>query len=155
MKPVCAALALSLALAACSQSDEAAKQADENPTGLVVSNARLLMPPVAGNPAAVYFDLKNAGERAVAVRRADVEGAKSAAMHDMMEYNREMTMADMGPLTVRQGETVKFEPGGKHVMAFDLSPELKPGGTTEMTLTIAGGDKVSVPVSIDAAGAER
>ena len=155
MKPVFAALALSLALAACSQSDEAAKQADENPTGLVVSNARLLMPPVAGNPAAVYFDLKNAGERAVAVRRADVEGAKSAAMHDMMEYNREMTMADMGPLTVRQGETVKFEPGGKHVMAFDLSPELKPGGTTEMTLTIAGGDKVSVPVSIDAAGAER
>jgi len=27
--------------------------------------------------------------------------------------------------TIKQGETLKFEPGGKHVMAFDLSPELK------------------------------
>ena len=155
MKAVFAAAALAFALTACSQSDEGAKQADENPTGLVVSNARLMLPPVAGNPAAVYFDLKNEGTRAVAVRRADVEGAKSASMHDMMEYNREMTMADMGPTTVKQGETLKFEPGGKHVMAFDLSPELKAGGKTEMTLTIAGGDKVSVEVPIQAAGAER
>ena len=155
MKTVLTAVALSLTLAACSQSDEAATPADENPTGLVVSNARLLLPPVAGNPAAVYFDLKNEGTRAVAVRRADIADAKTASMHDMMEYNREMTMADMGPTTVKQGETLKFEPGGKHVMAFDLSPELKAGGKTEMTLTIAGGDKVSVEVPVQAAGAER
>lgn len=155
MKTVFAAVALSLTLAACSQSDEAAKGADENPTGLIVTNARMMLPPVAGNPAAVYFDLKNEGTRAVAVRRADVEGAKSSSMHDMMEYDRKMTMADMGPTTIRKGETLKFEPGGKHVMAHDLSPELKAGGKTEMTLTIAGGDKVSVEVPILAAGAER
>lgn len=155
MKTLLAAVAVSLTLAACSQSDGTPKPADENPTGLTVSNARLLLPPVAGNPAAVYFDLTNEGERAVAVRRADIADAKSASMHDMMEYNREMTMADMGPMTIRQGETIKFEPGGKHVMAFDLSPELKAGGKTEMTLTIAGGDKVSVEVPVQAAGAER
>ena len=144
-----------LSLAACSGGEEKTSEAESNPTGLVVTNARLLLPPVAGNPAAVYFDLKNQGTRAIAVRRADLEGAKSAAMHDMMEYNREMTMADTGPMAVKQGETIKFEPGGKHVMAFDLSPELKAGGKTELTLTIAGGDKVSAPVSIEAAGAER
>lgn len=155
MKTLSTAVALSLALAACSQSDEAAKPDEENPTGLVVTNARLLLPPVAGNPAAVYFDLKNDGNRAIAVRRADIADAKTTSMHDMMEYNREMTMADMGPLTVPQGQTIKFEPGGKHVMAFDLSPELKAGGKTEMTLTIAGGDKVSVEVPVQAAGAER
>lgn len=155
MKSVLAAVALSFALAACSQSEPAKPGADENPTGLVVTNARLLLPPVAGNPAAVYFDLKNEGARAVALRRADIADAKNASMHDMMEYNREMTMADMGPTTIKQGETLKFEPGGKHVMAFDLSPELKAGGKTEMTLTIAGGDKVSVEVPVQAAGAER
>lgn len=155
MKTWFAAAALTLSLAACSQSDEAAKAVNDNPTGLTVSNARLLLPPVTGNPAAVYFDLKNEGTRAVAVRRADIADAKSASMHDMMEYNREMTMADMGPTTVKQGETLKFEPGGKHVMAFDLSPELKAGGKTEMTLTIAGGDKVSVEVPVQAAGSER
>ena len=155
MKTLLTAVALSLALAACSQSDEAAKPADENPTGLVVSNARLLLPPVAGNPAAVYFDLKNGGTRAIAVRRADIADAKSTSMHDMMEYNREMTMADMGPLNVPQGQTIKFEPGGKHVMAFDLSPELKAGGKTELTLTITGGDKASFEVPVEAASAER
>lgn len=155
MKTVLGVISLSLALAGCSQSDQAVTSVDENPTGLVVTNARLLLPPVAGNPAAVYFDLKNEGKRAVAVRRADIADAKSTSMHDMMEYNREMTMADMGPLTVREGQTVSFVPGGKHVMAMDLSPELRAGSKTEMTLTIAGGDKVSVEVPVEAAGAER
>ena len=159
MKTLFAAAALAagtLTLAACSggAADDAA-QADDNPTGLVVSNARLMLPPVAGNPAAVYFDLKNDGKRAVAVRRADIADAKSATMHDMMEIDSKPTMADMGPTTIKQGETIKFEPGGKHVMAFDLSPELKAGGKTEMTLTIAGGDKMSVDVPVEAANAER
>ncbi len=145
-----------LSLVACSDGAEtAAPDADVNPTGLSVTNARLMLAPVAGNPAAIYFDLKNEGARAVAVRRADVADAKSASMHDMMEYNREMTMAEMGPMTIKQGETVKFEPGGKHVMAFDLSPELTAGGKTEMTLTVAGGDKVSFDVPVQAAGADR
>jgi periplasmic copper chaperone A len=149
------AAALALMLAGCSGQQDAAPAAEDNPTGLAVSNARLILPPVAGNPAAVYFDLKNEGERAIAVRRADIAHAKSAEMHDMMEYNREMTMAAMGPLAIPKGETIKFEPGGKHVMAFELSPDLKPGGTTELTLTVAGGDKVSFPVPVQAPNADR
>ena len=159
MKTLFTAAALAagtLTLAACSGgTGDEAKQVDDNPTGLVVTNARLMLPPVAGNPAAVYFDLKNDGKRAVAVRRADIADAKTATMHDMMEYEGKATMADMGPMTIKQGETVKFEPGGKHVMAFDLSPELKAGGTTEMTLTIAGGDKMSAEVPVQAANAAR
>lgn len=154
MKAIFAAAAAALALSACS-SQEAAPATEDNPSGLVVSNAKLILPAVAGNPAAVYFDLKNEGKRSVAVRRADVADAKSASLHDMMEFNREMTMAEMGPLTVPAGQTVKFEPGGKHVMAFELSPELKAGGKTELTLTIAGGDKASFEVPVVAADAER
>lgn len=159
MKTLFAAAALiagTVTLTACSDNAQQTAPAEEaNPTGLTISNARLMLPPVSGNPAAIYFDLKNEGTRPVAVRRADVADAKSASMHDMMEYNREMTMADMGPLTVPVGETVKFEPGGKHVMAFELSPELTAGSTTELTLTVAGGDKVSFPIPVQAAGAER
>lgn len=145
----------SLTLAACSGAEPEAPAAEENPTGLAVSNARLILPAVTGNPAAVYFDLRNDGARTVAVRSADIADAKSASMHDMMEYNREMTMADMGPLNVPKGETIKFEPGGKHVMAFELSPDLKAGAKTELTLTIAGGDKASFEVPVEAANAAR
>jgi copper(I)-binding protein len=158
MKTYLAAAALALgtiALAACSGSQDAPPAAEENPTGLEISNARLILPAVAGNPAAVYFDLRNAGTRAVAVRSADIADAKSTAMHDSMEFDGKMTMNDMGPTAVPQGQTIKFEPGGKHVMAFDLSPELKAGGKTELTLTIAGGDKASFEVPVEAADAER
>lgn len=158
MKPFLTAAALTLgmlSLGACSGAEAPAPEAGANPTGLAVTNARLLLPTVAGNPAAVYFDLANEGSRAIAVRRADIADAKSTTMHDMMEYNRAMTMAQMGPVNVPVGKTVRFEPGGKHVMAFDLSPELKAGGKTEMTLTIAGGDKVSVEVPVQAANAAR
>ena len=158
MKIVFAVAALAagaVTLAGCSGPQDVAPAAEDNPTGLVVTNARLLLPPVAGNPAAVYFDLANEGKRTIAVRRADIADAKTASMHDMMEYNRAMTMADIGPVTVPAGETVKFAPGGKHVMVFDLSPELKAGATTELTLTVAGGDKASFPVTIEAANAAR
>lgn len=152
---IAAVAAFGLSLAACSQTDEAATPVDENPTGLEVTNARLVLPPVKGNPAAVYFDVTNNGDRAIALRSADIADAKSAAMHNTMEYQGKMTMNDMGPLTVPKGQTVKFEPGGKHVMAMDLSPDLAAGGKTELTLTVAGGDKVSVEVPVQAAGDAR
>ena len=129
--------------------------AEANPTGLEVANARLVLPAVSGNPAAVYFDLGNKGDRNVAVRSASIEGASNAQMHDTMEWSGEMTMGEMGPLTIDAGDTVSFEPGGMHVMAFDLDPSLEAGGTTAMTLTVAGGKTVTADVAIVAAGDDR
>lgn len=159
-KPLFAAVALtlsSIALAACSDGSDTAEttEAPEGIAGLEIGNARMMLPPVEGNPAAIYFDLAYEGDKNIAIRSVDVAGAGSAQLHDMMEYNFEMTMGEMPPLMMRPGDTVSFEPGGKHVMAFELSPELAAGGTTEVTLTVAGGDKHSFPVAIQAAGEER
>ena len=44
---------------------------------------------------------------------------------------------------------VQFAPGGKHVMVFDLEDTVKAGGTTEMTLTFADGDKLSAPLKVE------
>ena len=38
-------------------------------------------------------------------------------------------------------------------MAFDVADNLKAGGETELTLTFSDGDKVSLPVKIEAMGA--
>lgn len=147
--------AATLALASCSQPEQAAAPAEDNPTGLVISNARVMLPPVKGNPAAVYFDVKNEGQRAVTIRAADVADAKSAMMHGMVDNGGTMTMAELVPQALKPGETLAFAPGGNHVMAFDLSPEMTPGAKTELTLTIAGGDKVSAEAVVKAAGSER
>ncbi|WP_454599361.1 copper chaperone PCu(A)C [Qipengyuania sp. SM2507] len=160
MKPVYAALLLAgtgLTLAACSDGAGTPVEdaAPDGIAGLEITNARMMLPPVEGNPAALYFDIAYDGERNLAIRNADVAGADRAELHDMMEYDFEMTMGEMPPLMMRPGDRVSFEPGGKHVMAFDLSPELAAGGTTEITLIAAGGDKHSFEVPIQAAGDER
>ena len=102
LKPVYAALLLAgtgLGLAACSDSAETPSEiGPEGIAGLEITNPRMMLPPVAGNPAAVYFDIAYDGERNLALRSADVAGAERAVMHDMMEYDFEMTMGEMPPL---------------------------------------------------------
>lgn len=145
-----------VALASCGGNEEPAAAAqDEGIPGLTVSNARMVLPPVEGNPAAVYFDLEYEGDRQVALNRGSVEGAESATFHDYGEYDFKVQMMDMLPLPLKKGDKVSFEPGGKHLMAMGLSPELEPGDTTDVTITVSGGKSQTFPAEIKAAGDER
>ncbi len=67
-----------------------------------------------------------------------------------------MTMDEALPTNFEaKGDTVKFAPGGKHVMAMELDDTLAAGETTEVTLTFLGGDKLTFPATILAAGDAR
>ncbi|KWV96003.1 copper chaperone PCu(A)C [Erythrobacter sp. AP23] len=144
-----------VALAGCSgEAEEAAAPAAEDVT-LEVSNARLMLPAVSGRPGAIYFDVENTGEKNYAIRRADVEGASNAELHGSMEMDGQMMMDSVGQILVNAGESESLEPGGFHVMVFDLDPALEAGGSTEMTLTVVGGKTKTFPVEIRAAGDER
>ena len=144
-----------IGLAGCaSEAEESATPAAEG-VSLELSNARLMLPAVSDRPGAIYFDVENTGDRNYAIRRADVEGAGNAELHGSMEMDGQMMMDSVGQVLVNAGGTESFEPGGFHVMVFDLDPSLEAGGTTEMTLTVVGGKKKSFPVEIRAAGDER
>ncbi len=146
----------SIALSGCGgeTSQEAAVAPDGVP-GLSATNARMVLAPVAGNPAAVYFDLAYDGDRNLALSGAAVEGAESAMIHEMSEWEGKMQMAEALPIVLKKGDKLTFAPGGKHVMAMNVSPEMMPGGTTEVTLIVSGGDKLSFPAEIRAAGEDR
>ena len=123
--------------------------------GMKISNARMVLAPVSGNPAAVYFDLDYEGDRNVALNRAEVKGAKSAMFHDYGEYNFKVQMMEMLPVPLKKGTKLVFEPGKQHLMAMDVDPALKAGGTTEATIIVSGGKRHTFPVEIRAAGDER
>ena len=149
-------LAKTSVLAACGEEVAEVEAAPEGVIeGMSIENARMVLGPVEGNPAAVYFDLKYEGDRGLTIRRADVEGAGSAMLHDYGEYNFEVQMMEALPIAITKGTELTFEPGAKHVMAFDLSPELQPGGTAEVTLTVSGGGQHKFDAEIRAAGEER
>jgi copper(I)-binding protein len=149
-----AALALSGAvagLAGCGQEQPAAPAGPQAPAGIAVANAWLALPPVKGNPGAVYFDITNRGSDEVAFRSAEVEGAQSAMMHVSVDGS----MNDLMLQPVKPGETVKFAPGGSHVMAMGLADTLKPGGKTKVTLHFSRGETLTFPADILAAGDAR
>jgi len=148
-------IGLSVAAAGCGEGDVEAVPVEGVVAGLDVTNARLVLPPVSGNPAAVYFDVAYTGDRGISISGAEVTGAASAAVHDMMEYNFEMTMAEAGPIALPGGESKTFEPGGLHVMAFELGDGFEAGGTAEITLRISGGQTHKFGAEIREAGEER
>jgi copper(I)-binding protein len=152
--PAAAALAFAgIGLASCgsggSQSSEAAPEA---PAGIAAANGRLVLPAVKGNPGAVYFDITNNGAQDTTIVGAFVDGAKTAMLHMSMSESGMASMRDMDQVPVAKGETVKFVPGGNHIMAMDLDPALQKGDTTEVTLTFSDGDKATFPANVLAAG---
>ncbi|MEJ2458232.1 MAG: copper chaperone PCu(A)C [Novosphingobium sp.] len=118
--------------------------------GIVVSDGRLVLPIVAGRPAAVYFSIRNDGTDAATLAGVHVAEADKAEMHK----TEGRTMSAVNSVALAPGETVAFAPGGYHVMAFGLPGTLKPGETVELTLTFSDGDKVPVPLRIETIGGD-
>jgi len=158
--PLSLTLAAVLALAGCKGSGEpgavpgatasaASERAgpDAKP-GIALTGARLNLPAVSGRPGAVYFTVSNGGDKPATLMAVNLEGAAKAEMHEAMGGR----MAAIDKVEIPAHNGIAFAPGGRHVMVFGLADSLKPGGSAELTLSFADGDKISAPVTIHAAG---
>jgi hypothetical protein len=145
------------ALSACAEPAEApaTEQQEAAAASLTVNNARVVLPPVAGNPAAVYFDLSYSGAPGVTLDSVSVAGAGMTMIHDYAEEagKMKMVMADAVPLAA--DAPVSFAPGGLHVMAMEPGDALKAGGTAKVTLTLSDGTVTTIDAPVRAAGDER
>ncbi|HVF95598.1 MAG TPA: copper chaperone PCu(A)C, partial [Sphingomonas sp.] len=68
---------------------------------------------------------------------------------------RRGNMASMMPLAkveIPAKGVVKFEPGGRHVMFFDMNPGIKPGSTITLTLTFSDGTRILQDAGVIGAG---
>ena len=151
------ALVLStIGLAACNnQNAEEVAEAPEGISGLTIDNARIVLPAVPTNPGVVYFDLTYDGDTPQTLSAVDVQGAERAELHDNIKNGDTMKMVPLNPVELTKGTSVSFASGGKHVMAMNVSPELKAGGKTEVTLVFATGDKQTEIADILAPGDAR
>ncbi len=151
------ALALgALVLAGCESKEASApSEAAKAPEGISITDARLVLPAVKGNPGAVYFTVHNDSASAETIGGAEVTGAGSAMIHQSTTANGMSEMHAMGQIAIPAQGTLAFAPGGLHVMALDLDDALAKGGTTDVTLTFENGDKAVFPAEILAAGDAR
>jgi len=122
------------------------------PKQVEVDHGWVRLPPVQGHPAAAYFELHGGpvDETLIAV---DSPVALHAAMHQSMSANGMDSMAPLNKVTVAAGKTIKFEPGGRHVMLFGLDKTVKPGGTVGLHLVFADGKEIDYQAKAIAANA--
>ena len=139
-----AALALplaALALASCG-----------GPKQIEVDHGWVRLPPVAGHPAAAYFEL-HGGPTDETLIAVDSPVALHGAMHESMKKNGMEAMVPLKQVVVPAGKTVKFEPDGKHVMLFGLEKTIKPGGTVGLHFVFADGKEIDYQAKAIAANA--
>lgn len=111
---------------------------------LLVEQASLrLLPPGVPNTAA-YFELHNSGEQAEVIVSAAVSPdiARSVEIHNHIMDGESMRMERVDELSVAPGETIKFMPGGLHLMVFGLQKPLSEGQVVQFELTTKADQKV-------------
>jgi periplasmic copper chaperone A len=114
--------------------------AQADASGTSVSNGWIRKLP-SGLPAAGYFDLHNGGDKTITLTGASSPGCGMLMLHRSENMGGMMHMDDVSGVDVAPGATVKFAPGGYHLMCMGSKPSLTPGSTVPVTLIFADGSK--------------
>ena len=107
---------------------------------------------VKGQPAAAYFTLHGSGKDNTLIS-ITTEYAIRSEMHESMKMGGMSSMKPVDHLALPADGTLEFKPGGKHLMLYDLNPEIVPGRTLALTFTFSDGTRLEYPALVIAAGA--
>ncbi|NNC71581.1 MAG: copper chaperone PCu(A)C [Sphingomonadaceae bacterium] len=143
--PMFAAL-LALLLSACGASEDA-------PSPGRVENVWVRLPAVDGRPAAAYFEISGgeSGEVLIAIDSSRVENIE---LHETIDEDGVMRMAPIMTVEVPPGETIAFEPGGRHAMLFGISAEITPGTPLPLDFRFENGRDTRIEAVTIGAGDE-
>jgi copper(I)-binding protein len=104
----------------------------------------LLVAPAPGSPAVFYLVVANPTASADTVLTVRVVGADSARMHQTMAMGNGMEgMSPVAALPLPAHDTVRFAPGGLHVMVFGLSGAVHAGDSAQVTVGFRGTGEVT------------
>jgi periplasmic copper chaperone A len=102
--------------------------------------------------AAAYLTLHNGGTQPVVVTRVSSPAAGAAMIHETTLVNGQSTMRAHEPLRIGAGETVRFAPGGLHIMLHMLKRPLAAGDEVPLVLLLEGGASLTVTARVRALG---
>jgi copper(I)-binding protein len=131
-------------------------RADDVKAGdLVISQPWSRATPGGAKVAGGYLTVENKGSVPDRLIGGSSEVAGRVEVHEMATTNGVMTMRPLnGGLVIAPGATVKFAPGGYHLMMFDLKTQLKQGEKIAVTLEFEKAGKVNTMFDIAGVGAQ-
>lgn len=102
----------------------------------------------AGGTSAAYMVLKNSGREADRLLEVQTDVAEVVETHLSEERDGVMVMSQVEGIDVpAQGQT-ELKPGGLHIMLINLTQDLKPGETINLTLIFEKSDPIQIAVPV-------
>lgn len=136
------ALVATVPLQAQQEEPSAAKQIE-------ISDARVRVPLPGKELTVAYFNLHNRADKALHLDAVSSPIAGRAELHQHREEEGMMRMRKVERVALPASARVAFEPGGYHVMLFDLSRKPQTGEKVELVLHFADGSKLSVSANVE------
>ncbi|PKL93332.1 MAG: hypothetical protein CVV20_04205 [Gemmatimonadetes bacterium HGW-Gemmatimonadetes-1] len=143
MRPVAVVMAATMA---CSQGGGVVVTGD-----LRIAGAEFRIAPVAATSAAGYWELSNSGSVPDTIIQVSSE-AGALSIHRSVIENGLRLMQPVAALEIIPGQTVRFAPGGLHLMLEHFRQPLEVGDTVPIILHMARGGIVTVNAPVRLAG---
>ena len=102
----------------------------------------------AEDVAAVYFVVVNDGDTADSLVGASADVTGRVEIHETVMLDGEAEMQPVDSIAIPADSEMAFEPGGYHVMLFDLAEPLAIGDTVSLVLTFENAGEVEIDAEI-------
>jgi copper(I)-binding protein len=105
----------------------------------------------AGFNGAVYLEVENRGDAPIGLRVAESGVAKRVEMHETVRDGDMLRMVHQPEgVEVAAGSSLIFEPGGFHIMLFELGEALEAGQHFDLEMVAEPGGPITVEVLVRA-----
>lgn len=104
--------------------------------------------------AAAYLTLHNQGTQPISITGVRSARAREAMIHASTLVNGQSRMRPQEHVALAAGETLRFAPGGLHIMLQGLTRPLSPGEDVPIELLLEGGGSVVVTARVRALSVE-
>lgn len=125
-----------------------------NPPELHVDQAYVRLAANPDQPSALYFTVKG-GPRATRLVDIVTPSALRSEMHESVRENGMVAMRALGHVDIPAKGTVRFAPGGKHVMVWGVSQAAITAGRFPVTYVFQNGDNILFDAAIIRADGSR
>lgn len=113
-----------------------------------ISGAYARATPPGAPVGAVYFELRNLNTTPDRLLSAESPAGERTEIHTHTMADGVARMHEVSAVELPPAETVRFQPGGYHIMLMELKAPLVAGETLPLTLTFEVAGKVSLTVPI-------